>query len=378
MKIECTKDKLVSTITSAERITGKRLALNILSKVIIEAKEKKLIIKSTNLDLGLEMTIASKVSGEGIIAISGGLLSNYLSSLSGETVVSLELVGNNIVVSSGGSSAIIRTEDSKEFPAIPRIKSGEKAVEYSIKATDFVMGLVGVAYAASSSDVKPETSGVYIYPEGEQLVFVATDVFRLAEKRIEISAKSAKELEDAPAIIIPIKNVMEIIRMFDGSEESLDISYTSNQLSIKSSNENGDIYLLSRLIDGKFPNYKEILPKSFNTQVVVLKNDLANALKISNIFADKFHKVGIKVDTEEGLLELSTKNQDTGETTTTLDGTLEGVALDINLNARYLMDALSSVHRDSIMLGLNGGDKAVLLRGVGDRSFLYLVMPIRK
>ena len=137
-------------------------------------------------------------------------------------------------------------------------------------------------YSGAVSEIKPEISSVYIYSDSDDLIFISTDSFRLAEKKIRL-----KKILDVPGIIIPLKNIPEIIRFFSDSEQEIKIDFNKNQISFTQD----DIYITSRLIDGIFPDYKQIIPNETSTEVIVLKQDLLNALKLSNVFSDKFNHV---------------------------------------------------------------------------------------
>ena len=219
------------------------------------------------------------------------------------------------------------------------------------------------------SEIKPEIGSVYIYPEEDILFFVSTDSFRLAEKKIKLKQRLSFD-----GILIPYKNIVEIIKIFEGVNEDLKISLQKNQISFSSEN----IYLTSRVVDGNFPDYKQIIPKNPTTKAVVLKQDFISSLKISNIFSDKFNQVIISIKPNEKIFEIESKNIDIGENTTLLSGALSGENVSANFNYKYILDCFQSISGDSLSLELNGNNKPMILRGVGDSSFLYLVMPMNR
>ncbi len=218
--------------------------------------------------------------------------------------------------------------------------------------------------------MKPELSSVYIYKDGEYLTFVATDSFRLAEKKIKSSNTS--KLSD---ILLPFKNIQDIIRVLGSFNSDTTVCASKNLISFK----NNDTYIVSRIIDGVFPDYRQIIPKTNTTEVVALKQDILNALKISNIFSDKFNQVHLTVDPKTSLFEIQTKNSDIGENQTVVDATLSGDKMEINFNYKYLIDGFQSINSDSVSLQLNGLNRPVVLRPVsGEQTFLYLVMPMNR
>src|SRR3989344_541158 len=372
MKIESTKDNLRRAVSFATKATGKKLPLQILGQILLEVKNKYFCIKPTNLDLGIEIKVSGKIQGEGRVAVSGTLLENHLNNLPEQTMVTLETTGNNLSITTPGSTTLITTLPAGDFPEIPHILTkGEMSI--SIDTSALVIGLRSVLYAASLTDLKPELSTVYLKGEEGELIFVATDSFRLAEKRITDQKFSPNEILEK-GILIPLRNAVEIMRVLDESKGMTKVSFNKNQISFEAEGS----YITSRLVEGPFPAYEHLLPKSFSTQIVVLKEDLISALRLVSVFSDRFHQIGVKIISEDALFELHSKNQDAGEATVKIDATIEGEGLDISLNARYLSDCFQIISKDSVSLGFNGKDKALLLRMVGDRSFSYLVMPLHK
>lgn len=364
MKIECVRDKLVEAVSKAEKITGKNLTLPVLGCVLMEAKGRELVIKATNLDLGIEITIPVKVEKEGIVAVPGQVLTGFLSNITEESNVSLESIEGNIKISTKNHKTTIKSLPTEDFPSIPKVVDGKNI---TLSGNEFIKGIKSVWYSSAISSMKPELSSVYVYSDGDELVFVATDSFRLAEKRVSI-----KQAREFGSLLIPVKNVSEIVRILESSKEQINISITKNQISFSF---NG-VYLTSRVVDGVFPDYKQIIPKGHKTSIKVLKQDLINTLKIATIFSDKFNKLSIKSDGKK--LELSTKNADVGETTNNIEAVQDGENVDINFNYRYITDCFQSIESDSINFQFNGQGKPLVVLGVNDKSFTYIVMPINK
>lgn len=366
MKIECVKEKVRDVVSKAEKVSGKNPTLPVLSCLLIQAKKGNLVIKATNLDLGIEITTPAKVEKEGEVAVPGHILSGYLSNTNNEKNILIELVEKNLVVSTKNSKATIKAQPHEDFPMIPAVSDGKG---FKIGAKDLVNGLKSVWYSSSTSTMKPELSSVYIHSEGPSLFFAATDSFRLAEKKINL-----KKDIDVSDILIPFKNVSEIVRIFDNINDELDVQVSKNQISFSG----GGIYLTSRLVEGNFPDYKQIIPKEKKTEVVVLKEDFINSLKTANIFSDSFNHVNFKIKPAVKTFEIGSKNSNIGESRNTVQAVLEGEELDINFNYKYVADCLQSINSDSLALSFNGLSKPVIIKGVGDASFLYLVMPMNR
>ncbi len=367
IKVECLKDKFCSAVSKVEKITGKNMTLPVLACILIEAKDNYLCLKATNLDLGIEIKIPAKVAEEGLVAVPGSVLNSFLNNLgSNDNKVKLEEKEGNLIVLNSSSQTVIKSFPVDDFPTIPKVKDGKS---YELKSVDLIKGLKSVWYSASVSSIKPELSSVYIYSKEESLVFVATDSFRLAEKTIKF-----KKSNDFESILIPFKNVADLLKIISDEKENLIINSTKNQISF----EYEDIYIVSRVIDGVFPDYQQIIAKEFKTEVIVLKQDLINILKLSNIFSDNFNQINIKVDIENKILELKTKNSNIGESINKITAAITGEPIEINFNHKYIIDCFQSIDFDSVSLSFNGLNKPVVIKGISDKSFTYLVMPMNR
>lgn len=365
MKIECGIEEIKNAVIQAERITGKNLTLPVLNTVVLIASGKSLKVKATNLSLGVEIEVPAKITKEGIIAISGSTLAGIFSSINQKENVFLEEEGGNLSIKTKKSKIKIKGQAHDDFPTIPTV-SGPS---FNIDSKKIIEGIKSVYYSSSVSDIKPEISSVFIYSNEDNLVFVSTDSFRLAEKKIK-----AKITEEITGILIPFKNINEIIRLFGENKEEIKICFNKNQISFSSRN----IYLTSRLIDGIFPDYRQIIPKEAKTEAVVLKQDLINALKLSTIFSDKFNQINLAIKPKEKIFEISSANNDVGENKTTLDAALLGENVELSLNHKYFFDLFQSINTDSILIKLNQTNKPIIVSGVSDNSFIYLIMPMNK
>jgi DNA polymerase III subunit beta len=366
MKIECVREKLNEAISKAEKVTGRNMTLPVLGCILLQAQGTTLVIKSTNLDLGLEIQLPVKVEKEGVIAVPGNILTTFISNLKDEKSIKLEVVDGNLSVSTQNNATIIKSLPFDDFPTIPTITPDKS---FLIDSKDFIRGLKAVWYSAAVSSMKPELSSVYIYSDDESLVFVATDSFRLAEKRVK-----TKKVRDVGTILIPFKNVVEIIKILEEINGEIEVNLSKNQISFS---YNG-LYLVSRIIDGVFPDYKQIIPKEYKTEVVALKQDLINSLRISNIFSDKFNQIHIKVAPSEKKFQLTTRNNEVGENVNKLQGAISGEDVDMHFNQKYIVDCFQSIESDSVSLDFNGLNKPMIVRGITDKSFMYLVMPMNK
>ncbi len=366
MKLESLKDKLLNAVSKAEKITGKNLTLPVLNNLLLKTKEGVLKVIATNLDLGIEITVPVNIVEEGEVVVPGGILNSLISGDFKSSKINLETKGENLTVLTESNSTIIKTQPNDDFPTIPRLKDENS---FMINSKKLIKGLKSVWYSSSTSNIKPELSSVLVYPDSKNLIFVATDSFRLAEIKIEIDS-----VVDFEQILIPFKNIPDIIRIFDDIDDDIKVYLTKNQIAF----EYGGIYLTSRIIDGTFPDYKQLIPKDFTTDVTVLKDDLINSLKVSNIFADKFNKITFKINPKEKVFQMTSKNSDVGENITKVDGVLNGEEVEISFNQKYIMDCFQSIDSDSLVLRFNGLNKPLVIKSVPDNQFTYLVMPMNK
>jgi DNA polymerase-3 subunit beta len=366
MKIECIKEQLENVFGKAEKIAGKNPTLPVLSGLYLNADKNNLSVVATNLDLGINITLPVKVVEGGSVVVPATPVSQLISSLSNEKNITISHKGQVLEIKNSNTKASIKTLPNEDFPIIPEI-GGDKEFVWGVK--EFVSGVRSVAYASATGSVKPELSSILITHDKDSLVFAATDSFRLAEKRVK-----TKKLPPFKQILIPQKNALEIIKILDKGDEELSLSVVEQQISLRSQN----IYLTSRIIEGNFPDYKQIIPKDITTKVVVLKQDIINSLKTNLIFSDNFNQLTFRVSPKNKKFEIESKNSTVGENINTPDAVLEGEDISININHRYFMDCLQSISVDSISINFSGQAKPVVVQGVGDTSFLYLVMPMNQ
>lgn len=365
MNIQLLKSDLQTAISLSEKISGKNLTLPVLNCLLLSVYKNSLSIKSTNLDLGIDIMVPGIVEEEGIVAVSGSVLLGVISNTNSKKI-NLTLKNDNLVVKTDKNTSLVKTQSYEDFPTLPKIEDGKS---FTINSKEFLNGIKSVWYSASISTIKPELSSVYIYPDKNGIVFVSTDSFRLAEKVIH----PKKTIEFEP-ILIPSRNIPDIIRVLDQIGGDIEVSFNKNQISFVL---NG-VYLTSRLIDGSFPDYRQIIPKEFSTEIVMLKADAESALKKTNIFVDKFNQVGFSIKPTDKKVVLSSKNQDVGETEESIQTAVTGDSLDINFNQKYVVDSFHSIPTDSVSFSFAGLGKPMVIKGIGDQSFLYLVMPMNR
>lgn len=366
MNIECVKEKLIGAINKAERVTGKNLSLPVLRCVLLEVKDSKLFVRSTDLEVGIEVSLPVKVSKEGKVAVPADVFKSFLASIpDSDSSLTLSIEDETLHVKTKSVSTHIKTFSHEEFPSIPKLEGSTVVLPTDALLT----GFDSVRYAASVSSMKPELSSVYMYSDEDSIVFVATDSFRLAEKRVAVD-----DFENFQSILIPHTNVGEVTKILSNTaDKEITVTISENQIAFSGDNT----YVTSRIIDGTFPDYQQIIPDNSSTTASVLKEDLVSVLRLSTIFSDKFNKINITASPDDDSVTLYTNNQDIGDNTSVLEADVNGEDVKMSFNHRYVQDCFHSIHTDSVVLSLGEGAPMVV-KGVSDETFQYLVMPMNK
>lgn len=365
MEFEITKEDIKDYLSFAEKATGKNMSLPVLGTILFTAQKNTLTLRATNLDIGVEFSIPATIRKEGSIALPGIAISSFINTLQNVKKITGKSEQGVLHITAGANTVSFKTHPIDDFPTIPVVQDGDMLAIQSIK---LIQGFKSVSYSASMNDIKPEFSGVYIYADKENLVFVATDTYRLAEKKIK-----EKKTLDFQGVIIPNKNIQEIIRVFEGIDD--DISIVSNKNQVSFSTET--IHISSRAINAPFPHYQEIFPKTYTTNATILKQDIVQALKITTIFSDKSGRVTLLVDPAKKQCSFVSQEQNTGEQQSDIQAAISGERAEHDYNYRYILECLQYIPQDTVVFNMNTDGKLVI-QGLGDNTFTYLVAPLMK
>ncbi len=364
MHFRVEREIFLDRLELVSRISTKHVTLPVLQCVLIETSKNSIILKATNLELGFEAQIDAKVEVEGVIAIPTSTLLQTIQYMSGKEV-ELQMEDTTLVVEGKGSKTSIKSIPHEEFPKIPKLDVKGQTIQTNL----FSLGIKTTSFAASSSSIKPELGSVYITQKKEHsLTFVATDSFRLMEKTV---AQKNFVLNDA--ILLPHKNAQELARVCEVREGDPVFKVNENQCAIEFSD---GVYLTSRLTTGSFPDYEQIIPKEYSTHTTLLKNDLTNSFKKTNIFLNKFLQVSLVAEAKS--LTVSANSGEVGTTTESVTAQTEGDDITLNFNQRYIAEALPHITDESITLHFAGIGRPLVIKGVNDVSLRYLVMPMNK
>ena len=371
MKLTCTRENLARALTLVSGAAGKNINLPILSNVLIKVDNQKAEIISTNLELAIIINLRSKIEETGSFTVPAKTLTDFVSLLSDEKV-ELEQKESELVIKCGKSSTKIKGIPADEFPVIPNLEDGEG---FLVKAEDFKKGLGQVTPAISKNDIRPELAGVcFGFNQGEkkELVMAATDSYRLAEKKLALS-QGIEEFKT----IVPGRTAQEIHHILSsvvGDEKNIRLLINENQLAI---NYN-DVQLVSRLVEGKYPDYTQIIPKNFTTTVTFSTAQLIKEIKSASLFSTTgVNGVAFKFNTS-GVVSINSTSTQTGEYQSEISTDVSGQENNILLNHRYLLDGLGNMRSEAIVMKLTNADSPCLVQPDKDDSYLYIVMPIRQ
>lgn len=366
LKVICTQENLKNGLQVASRVISSSNTLPILSNVLLKTENGLLKISSTNLEIAISTTIRCKVEVEGEVCAPAKILTDLINSLPNQNIT-LEQKGFDLHITTDHYNTTIKTLPSEDFPIIPQTQN-PKFLEFS--SYELKQILDKVVFAAAQSETQPEISGVYFSQKSATAKFVATDRYRLSEQKVKLN--SANEDREA---IIPQKAVAELSRILANQKDGVEIAFSDNQFLATV----GETQVVSRLIDGQFPNYEEIIPTTFNTLIVTDRAELASALKTSGIFSRSTNSVKLQYLGDDGKIKISSISQDLGDSEVDLPSEVSGEVLEgeIIFNHRYILEALNVMTEEKVVIQIVNDSTAVILKGQGNESLTCLVMPIK-
>ena len=373
MQIICLQEKLKQALNITERIIGRNLTLPILNNLLLSTEDNKLKISSTNLEIGINCWLIGKIQKKGSITVPAKLISDLVNNLPNKKI-ELKVKNQQLELRCEKFKAILKRLAAEDFPIIPKIK--DKPI-IKIKGHTLKNSFSQVVEMVSFSESRPEISGIYMNFDKNAIKLAATDSFRLAEKNIEV--KSNQQLK-GQSIIIPQRTIQELIRILGEKElstnkqgQEVEVVLSGNQVLFNLE----EVQIISRLIEGQYPDYQQIIPDGFQTEVIVGREELINNIKIASLFSGKINNIKLAINSKRSLIEITAKDVDIGENKSQIETKIKGKDIEIIFNYRYLLDGLNNILSDKIVLGLNTNANPIVIRPVGDDSYTYLVMPIK-
>lgn len=365
MLITVGKKQFAEAVHIASRFADKSSATApVLHSILILAGTDGIKLRATNLETGIDLAVKGEKKTDGVVAIPAHLLSQLAGSLIGEGSVTIEHAGDTAIVTAGSAKSTIKTLAYEDFPVIPFPENNQ---EVAIGGAVLKQLLSSIASCASTSTVRPELSSVLLSIEAGTLTAVATDSFRLVEKKVTL-AKNAPQMK----ILIPAKNAVDIASALP--DEEVTIAFDEHQCAI--SWPGGKV--VTRLTAANYPDYQQIIPKESAATATVLKKDLEMALRRVTIFADSFQKVKLSLEPKQKALALYARNADLGEASEQVTASVQGQPVELSFNHRYIAAALGLTGAESLTLSAAGVGRPLTIRAAGDSSFLYLVSPMNQ
>ena len=362
MKLQVTQENLNRALGSVARVANSRGTLPILANVLIKTSNNRLSLSATNLDIAITHYIGAKVKQEGSITVPARLMQDFVSSLP-DGVIELDLQETKLHVTTNQYQSVVNGIVADDFPVMPVISDGKKL---TIKGGLFKKSLQQVVFAASNDETRPVLTGVLLQTHEGNLYMAATDSYRLAEKQL-VAEKNDIHL------LVPASAMNDLLRVLNDDDEDVHITHNDQQVSFHV----GDIELVTRLVDGKYPDYRKLIPSSFTTQATLKRADFVNVTKVSSLFArESAGSVTIDIDEASKQLSIRSVASQLGENTATAPAKVKGSG-SITVNSRYLLDGLGALHGEDVSFGFNGKLEPTLLSDPALPDYQHIIMPLK-
>lgn len=371
MQFSCNQDTLAKYLNIISRVVSSKPGLPILNNVQFETSKGKLIMTATDLEIGVNTWIGADVKSEGKTTVPAKQLTEFVTSIPSETVEA-NLDNQTFNISTTNNSANFNTMSAGDFPSVATVT--DKKPLLKISKDDLTKAVNRVAFASATDDIKPVLTGVLLEVSGESISFVGTDGLRLSRQILKLESSAEKDVN----ILVPVKALLELSHIVSeiGEEDTIEVYLIEdrNQVLFRY----GDVDLVSRLIDGQFPEYRQIIPTGYKTMCKVSKSDFVNSLKVTNIIAKSVlgNKLILDIDPEEDKITLSATQTDLGSNKSTFSGKIEGDTLKIAFSSRLLTDILNHLDSEEISFECSETVKPGVFKIVEDPDFVHLVMPM--
>lgn len=383
MKIICTQENFKKAIYNTERVIGKQSTLPILENILLETEKGMMKFSATNLEIGVFLKIGAKIEKEGKITVPAKLLGNFVNNLPLGDNIQIEANDQILKIKSGGYKATIKGLGAQDFPIIPEISDD---FLFSFNSDDLKEAVPKLLACVSLDGARPELGGINVFFRENKVDMAATDSFRLLEIEIGINKENNERFDTfilkTNSIIIPASTLAEVFRVISPETKEIRVAIEENQIFFQIDN----VRIVSRLVNGKYPEYKQIIPKDFTTKTIIGKEDFLRAVKIASLFTNsKSGEINLKLDSKEGKISVSAESEEKGENKTEIKAGIEGENQEIILNPRYIIDGINSVSNERLALLANSGSSPVVIRLVQEKKeemkiinkLTYVVMPIK-
>ncbi len=367
MKFTCTQENLTRGLSAVSRVASKSAVLAILNNVLIIAEDGRVQLQTTNLELAIIVTIRAKVEKPGRYTVPSRLLTEFISLLGNERVT-MEMVGGGLKIVSGHSQTTIKGTAAEDFPLLP---AHEAPTTTTVPANTFRQALEGVIFAAANDESRPEISGTLLVLHGNHCVVAATDSYRLAEQRIT----TLSAVNEDRRVIIPSRSAQELLRLTPDDNTVVTMHFGDDQARFILP----DTEIISRVIEGQYPDYQQIIPTTWQTKITCEREELINNVRAASLFCKSgINDLTLTIDPAAKQVRLSAANTQLGEHEATLPADIEGQPTSIVFNYRYLLDGAQSLGGRTLAFQLQDHSAPGVLRNPDRADALYLLMPIRQ
>lgn len=363
MKLQVTQENLHKAVSAVARVAvSARNPLPILNNILLRTENGRLTVSATNLEIAITEIIGAKISREGAITVPARLFQEYISSLPSGTI-DIVVDEHKCTITSGNYNSVVNGMLADEFPVVPKIDKGSTL---SIASKDLKKALQQVVIAASSDDTRPVLTGVYIHTHENHLYFVATDSYRLAEKKVMSTKENV-------AVLVPSTALADLLRIIGDQDDTVTMITDGQQVVFKV----GESELVSRLVDGNYPDYRKLIPATFVNVANIARDELVGVAKISSLFArESAGSITLSLDEPNKKLVINSVATQLGENTSSVEGEVQGDGI-VTINSRYLIDALNVIGGKKVSFSFNGKVEPCVLRNNDDDSYLHVVMPLK-
>jgi DNA polymerase-3 subunit beta len=363
MKVAIKQERLAHALVLVGRVASSRAALPVLANVLLKADKNKLTLTTTNLEIAISQTLSGKIEKPGAITIPARLLNDYISSLPGESV-ELEADSNKLKIKSDKYQSTINGMAAEEFPELPSINKGS---EFSIDGQELKTAIQQTIFAASGDETRPILTGGFIHTHNNQIWLVSTDSYRLAQK--QLPTKPDKEFQ----LIAPASALGDMVRIIGDESGTIKVAYDESQIQFKF----GDSILITRQIDGQFPDYRQLIPKDSEVKITVNKTEFTNITKVASLFArESAGSVTLEVDEKQQQVSITSVASQVGENTSVTSAKAEGSGK-VTLNSRYLLDVLNVIEGEDIEFRFSGKVSPCVLTSVSHQDYTHIIMPLK-
>jgi DNA polymerase-3 subunit beta len=364
MKVTCGRDELADKLQLAGRGVSTRTNVQILAGIMLRAGDGQLHLSATDMEISLRVSLEAQVEDEGAIVVPGRLLVDIVRLLpAGEVTIAHRAEEGVAELTCGSASYKLHTYAAEDFPRLPEVDPDSA---FTVDREAFVDTIARVSRSSSRDESRPVLTGILVRFEDSKLVMAATDSYRLSVKETTLDKGPGLELE----AIVPARALAELSRVAQGESGTISIGVQENQIVFGVD----DVWLTARRIDGQFPNYRQLLPETFEAEISLPRDEFLEIVRRASLMAQR--KSPLRLRFESGELTVSAQTQDVGEAHESLPIAYSGDTIEIGFNAEFLRDGLESVGEEAVRFKLISPLRPGLILGESD-DFLYLIMPIR-